>query len=196
MKNLIPVVVVLLLLGVGGYVFMNSQKAKPVTMEKKTSGSTQQEGNVFTSIRDALAKSLSLKCEYPNPDGKGGKVTSYIKNGAVRVMNMGMNTEGYGHAIMKDSKMWIWSEGKNEGMMLTLNKPEAEKAAAEKKEDQSEQVLEEMEKYKNSCKTEVVADSLFTPPANVRFADLEGMMKKAGSDMMKQIPTGMMQPEQ
>lgn len=191
MNKLVPVVVVLLLLGVGGYFVMNSQKSKPVVTEQKTAGSKTQGGNIFTSIKDALSKSLSLKCEYPNPSGKG-TVTSYIKNGAVRVSSMGMGEEGYGSAIMKDNKMWIWSEGKNEGMMLTLNKPEAEKAVAEKKEDQSEKVLAEMEKYKNSCKTEVVADSLFTPPSNVKFTDLEGIMKKATGDMMKQVPTGMM----
>ena len=193
MKNLVPIVIVLLLLGVGGYFVLSSQKAKPPMMEQKTAGTTQQGGNVFTSIKDALSKSLSLKCEYPNPSGKGGMVTNYIKNGAVRVMNMGMDTEGYGHAIMKDSKMWIWSEGKNEGIMFALNKPEVEKAAPVKKEDQSEKVLEEMEKYKDSCKTEVVADSLFTPPANVKFTDLENMMKGVGEEMMKKVPTGMMQ---
>ena len=80
MKNLVPIVIVLLLLGVGGYFVLSSQKAKPPMMEQKTAGTTQQGGNVFTSIKDAISKSLSLKCEYPNPSGKGGIVTNYIKN--------------------------------------------------------------------------------------------------------------------
>lgn len=187
MKNLVPVIVILLLLGFSGYYFMNSQKAKSPMMEQKTTGTTRQGGNIFTSIKDALSKSISLKCEYPNPDGKG-TVTSYIKNGAVRVMSMMMGPKGNGSAIMKENKMWIWDDIKKEGMMITLDTSKMVKPSggASPSSDQREKVLAEMEKYKNYCKTEMVADSLFTPPADVKFTDLQNMMKNF------KIPSGVM----
>lgn len=188
MKNLVPVVVILLLLGVGGYYFMNSQKAKPPVVEEKTAGTVEQGGNVFTSIKDALSRSLSLKCEYPNPDGKGGTVTSYIKNGAVRVMSIAMGTQGNGSAIMKDNKMWIWDDVKKTGMMLSFDPSKVVKptGGTASNDDQSAKVLADLEKYKNYCKTEVVGDSLFTPPTDVKFTDLESMMKGF------KVPSGVM----
>lgn len=193
MNKLIPVVVVLLLLGVGGYLFMSSQKAKPPAIEQKTTattqGTTQQGGNIFTSIQDALSKSISLKCDYPDPNGKG-TITSYIKNGAVRVMSIAMGSQGNGSAIMKDNKMWIWDDVKKTGMMLTLNKPTGTNPSGVPQQDQREKVLADMEKYKNYCKTEVVADSLFIPPTDVQFTDLQNIMQNAGQGI-KGVPTGM-----
>ncbi len=186
MKNLIPVVAILLLLGVGGYYFMTTKNAKPPVIEQKAGGEAkvaqQQGGNILTSIKDALSKSISLKCDYPDPVTKAN-ITSYIKNGAVRVTNMTMGKEGTGDAIMKDNKMWIWSTGNKQGMMLTLNTKSA--TGGVPTGNQSEQVLAEMEKYKNYCKTEVVSDSLFTPPTDVNFSDLQNLFKNAG------IPSGM-----
>lgn len=195
MKNLVPVVIILLLLGVGGYLFMNSQKTKPSTTVT-TQGTTQQGGNIFTSIQDALSKSLSLKCDYPNPDGKGGTVTSYIKNGAVRVSSIAMGTEGNGSVIMKDNKMWIWDDVKKTGMTLTLDTSKLTPGAgAASNDDQKAKVLAEMEKYKNYCKTEVVADSLFTPPADIKFTDLQNLMK-GYTVPSGVIPSGVVIPSQ
>lgn len=193
MKNLVPVLVILLLLGVGGYYFMNSQKSKPPAVEQKAAGSREQGSNIFSSIKDALSKSVSLKCDYPDPSGKG-TITSYIKNGAVRMSSINMGPQGNGSAIMKDNKMWIWDDTKKEGMVLTLNPPEADKTnKSAPKEDQREKVLAEMEKYKSYCKTEVVSDSLFTPPAGVKFTDLENIMKQVPS---VNVPTQAEEPNQ
>ena len=81
-EKIVPVLVVLLILGVGGYFYMSSKGALPkasIGTDSNNSGS-----NVFTSIKDALSKSLSLKCVYK--DEKGTQTTTYIKGGAVRVM--------------------------------------------------------------------------------------------------------------
>jgi hypothetical protein len=67
-------------------------------------------------------------------------------------------------------------------------------------EAQGEKVLAEMEKYKSYCKVETVSDSLFTPPADVKFTDLESMMKgfKVPSGVMPSIviPSGAMMQEE
>lgn len=198
MKNVVPVIIILLLLGVGGYYLMSKKSVnQPPVMEKTTGVTPEQGGNIFSSIKDALSKSLSLKCDYPNPDGKGGTVTSYIKNGAVRVASIAMGTQGNGSAIMKDNKMWIWDDVKKTGMTLTLDTSKTVNPAGgvPSTDDQRSKVLAEMEKYKNYCKTEVVSDSLFTPPADVKFTDLQNLMKgyAVPSEVM---PSGVIIPTQ
>ena len=44
----------------------------------------------------------------------------------------------------------------------------------------SADTLAELEKYKDSCKPTVVADSMFVPPADVKFQDLSKMMQQSG----------------
>lgn len=80
MKNLIIGLVVLALLGGGYFYFKTSGMLSKAPAGTTTTGN----GNVFTSIKDALSKSLSLKCVYK--DEQGIETTTYIKGGAVRVM--------------------------------------------------------------------------------------------------------------
>ncbi|MFA6533305.1 MAG: hypothetical protein WCT22_04910, partial [Patescibacteria group bacterium] len=96
MKKILPVLVVLLLLGIGGYLFMNSKGTSPKT---PVTGSS----NVFNSIQDALSKSLSLKCVYK--DEQGVQTTTYIKGGAVRVLMEGIKDKAQPSTIiLKDKK--------------------------------------------------------------------------------------------
>lgn len=163
-----------LVVAIVGYLMMMK---KPPTSPTASIGASP-ETNVFSSIKNALSKSISLKCEYPNPDGQGS-VVSYIKNGAVRVGSLKTTDAGYGAAIMKDNKMWIWDDTKKEGMIVDLTE------GATNQVDQKTQALEDLEKYKSYCKPEIVADSMFTAPADVKFTDLKELMKGLPSN-----PTG------
>lgn len=190
MKNIIPVIVVILiLLGAGGYLFMNSKKAVTPTGNTVNTKVETTGGNIFTSIKDALSKSISLKCDYPDPTGKG-TITSYIKNGAVFVASMNMGTQGNGSAIIKDNKMWLWNTTTKQGMLFDLNTGNNGTPAV----NQSDKVLQEMEKYKSYCKTDVVSDSLFTPPVDVKFQDLNALMKGVDQDYLKNIPKVTVEP--
>lgn len=165
----VVVVVVLALLGFGAFKFLGS---------KGSSTGTGQSGNVFTSIKDALSKSVSLQCDYT--DETGIKTTAYIKAGAIRSDTTGKTPEESGSAIIKDKKMYFWnSQG---GFMMEFKDDKTTPSTApsnigEKPED----VMNSLEKYKESCKPAVVSDSLFTPPADVKFQDFSQLMK---------VPTG------
>src|SRR3989339_976071 len=172
MKKILPVLVVLFLLGIGGYFFMSSKGAKT--------------SNVFESIQDALSKSLSLKCVYK--DEKGVQTTTYIKGGAVRVNMEGIkDNEQPGSIILKDKKMYMWNEVSKTGFTYTIPEPVVppgtDKSPTVDNKDAS--VLAEIEKYKDSCKTEVIADSFFVPPADVKFQDMSAFTE----NLMKQVPT-------
>lgn len=168
MKNIIPVVVILILLGVGGYYFMSSGKLSTKVGSPAAPVNQQIGSSVFSSIKDALSKSMSLKCEYPDPVTKG-TVTSYIKNGAVRVGNFTLTDKNKGNAIIKNNQMWVWNEGEKTGMIISLK---TEKTQEQTEKDQQQQMLDEIEKNKQYCKVDVVADSLFNPPTDVKFTDL------------------------
>ncbi len=188
MKKILPIIVILILLGIGGYFYLSSQG--------KTMKPTDNKGNVFTSIKDALSKYLSLKCVYK--DEEGVETTSYIKGGAVRVM-MAKTTDAEqpNNFIMKDKKMYMWNDINKTGFVFEIDEPigtpvptfKVEKGLEPEKQpgvDQQESVLAQIEKYKDACKTEVIADSMFTVPNNVQFQDMNSFQEQ----IMKELPQG------
>lgn len=218
MNKLIIGVVIVLLLGAGAYYLYSRMNVSPM---KKVTDSVMKEkesaGNMFTSIKDAMGKSMSLSCDYTN-DG-GAHVKTYVKGGAVRVQTDDpKNRDGVQDVILKDSKMYMWSETTKAGFMYTIKAPESispqpsaikeESETGAQSGDKQESVLAQIEKFKDSCKAGTVADSMFTVPTDVKFQDMDAMMKQlvpsgvpstTGSadyqqyvkDMMKQYaPTG------
>lgn len=179
-KGLIIVLIILLLLG-GGYLYFNSQQAKQAVPGAASTAA----GKAFGSIKDALSKSISLKCEYP--DDKGNKVTTYIKAGAVRMMGYSSGSDGTsGQALMKDGKMYFWDDKTKEGTVISFDTEKMKEAAESvKTSNQSEDFLQGIEQYKDYCKTATVSDSLFTVPTDVKFVDLAEQMKKSGVDIEK-----------
>jgi len=163
-KNVIIGVVGLIVLGGVVAYFLKGQNAS-------TTGS-----NAFTSIKDALSKSVSLECNYSDKDGKQSK--SYIKNGAVRVdMKNSQNPDESASIIMKDKKMYSWT-AKKIGFMMDLPEEEMDnpEVAVSEGSEQKEDIISDLEKYKDACKPAVVSDNLFTPPADVKFTNLSEML--------------------
>ena len=176
-------IILLVLLGFGTwYVLVGSKptsKVTPSAVDTKTAEPTQ--ASVFTSIQDALSKSVSLKCEYTDESDK--KILTYIKAGAIRTDFQATDPKQSGSMIVKDKKMYFWN-GKT-GTLISFDieemtkgiTPTAKKSTTQNATD----VISGLEKFKDSCKPAVVADSLFVPPSDVKFTDL--------SQIMKSIPT-------
>ena len=194
MNKLIPVVLVVLLLLVGGGIYLATQTKKETPKENNTNVKNQQEGkeDVFTSIKDALSKSLSLECTYKDEDGIETK--TYVKAGAVRVdaTKAGGGDEAYSQVIFKDNKMYSWNPMTKKGIMFELKPVEVSPSAQkETGDDKGESFLADLEKYKDSCKPAVVADSLFTPPSDVSFEDFSKMMESVKTNIPQNgVPSG------
>lgn len=182
MKKIVPVLVILFLLGVGGYFYMSSKGTLPKA-PVGTANNTNK--NVFTSIKDALSQSLSLKCVYK--DEKGVQTTTYIKGGAVKVSMEGITEKDQpNNIILKDKKMYMWDEVSKTGFTFTMTDPVVTPGQeAEVKKGQDAEVLAEIEKYKDSCKTEVISDSFFSVPTDVKFQDMSAFTE----NLIKQVPT-------
>ncbi len=169
-KNILIGLVVLILVGAGaGYVVM-SKKGVPGIPASTTSG------NVFTSIKDALSKSLSLECTFTDESGRQTK--AYMKAGAVRSDFTGKTANESGSVIMKDKKIYFWNAQGGFMMEAPEETPAAGEPTTKATPGGAGDIVETMEKYKESCKPAVVADSLFTPPANITFQDFSKMMQQ------------------
>lgn len=174
MKKFLPILIVLLFLGGGGYYLYSTKLAPKV--------GTQQSGGVFGSIKDALSKSLSLQCNFTNDDGT--QIAAYMKAGAVRVDSEGKTQEQSGSYIMKDKKLYFWQKGAKEGTSMEFTEPSvtpektetAQPTESAGSQSKGDDMLAMLEKFKDKCKPAVVGDDLFTPPSNVKFTDFSKMM--------------------
>ena len=165
------IVVVVLLLGVGGYFV--TQRSSNSSMNSNGAGSSP-----FSSIQDALSKSLSLQCTFTDEDGRETK--TYIKAGAVRTDFTGTKSAESGSMIFKDKKMYTWNSETKEGFMMEVPdvKITPSQTTTSDKATNPADALAMIEKYKDSCKPATVADSLFTPPSDIKFTDFSNMMKQ------------------
>ncbi len=169
--KIIAAVVVLLIVGIGGYLFMNQNKTS--NDNQGNSSTNSNDGNVFTSIKDALSKSVSLKCEF---EEDGRKTTAYIKNGAIRSDVMGAKVEENASMIYKGDKFYVWTESPKQGFVMTINPEDMDSTDETVETGDVKGMMEAMEKYKESCVPSLPSDSLFTPPTDVTFQDMSSMI--------------------
>lgn len=140
------------------------------------------------SIQDILASNVSLKCDIADDDKKS---ITYIKNGMVRADITGKTQDENTGMIFKAGKVYFWNNVTLQG--FTMDVPEGSIDDLEDSigqgGDGADDMIDAIEKYRDQCKTAAVADSVFVPPANVKFSSMNDMMQaKPSGDAM---PSGM-----
>ena len=181
-KALIVLGVLLLLILVGGASYTRLKGSKTSSNENLSASKS-----VFESVKDALNKNLSLSCEFT--DDKGSLVKSYIKNGPVRITST-TKAEVDGsiqtsEIILKDKTMYIWDDTTKKGFIYPIEDQETSIDSGVTQETvTSESYLAMIDQYKDLCKVEVNADSLFVTPTDVSFQD----MTKFLEDLKTQMP--------
>ena len=177
----IVLVALVLLLAGGGFLFLKRGKTqKPAeiqTPQKEIETEKKNEGSVFSSIKEALEKSISLKCQYR--DKEGNLATVYFKKGMIRTD--GVNKEGQKNsAIIKDDKLWFWiPESNQKGMFISLEVLRNQKPANIQIPNK-DQIIKQAEEYKQNCQPTALSESLFEPPTNIEFDNLDEIMKSIG----------------
>lgn len=170
-KILIIVVILLLLLG-GGYWFMNLR----VTDVDPGNAKPVENSDLFTSIKDALSKNMTLVCDFTDEYGNATK--SYVKGGAVRVSMTGDGRQA-GEIIINNKKMYMWDNKKKEGFVYTIpDEPEDNQTGVTSQDIvSSESYLDMIDKYKDSCKVATVEDSYFEVPTDINFQDMSKLLE-------------------
>lgn len=179
-KIYVAAVVILLALVAAFFVFNKKEKSEINSNNKQESSKS-----IFTSVKDAMSKNITLVCEFKDESGSSTK--SYIKNGAVRVSSLGQGEQS-GEIIMKDKKMYMWDIKTKTGFVYEI--PDADATSdnsvgmTSSEVVKSESYLDMIEKNKDFCKVSAVEDSYFVIPADVNFQD----MSKFLEDLKSQVP--------
>ena len=175
-KNTLVVILVALGLLGGGYYFFSQKESK--TPNVPSGG----EDGAFSSIQDALTKSMSLVCEYT--DERGVETKTYIKNGEIRISSSGNEQVEAGEAIVKDNKMYTWSDVTKEGFLIEMEDADTDEMADDvmvaKSQGSKSDFVGAIDAYREHCKGSIVSDSHFVPPTDVKFIDFASMF----SDML------------
>lgn len=179
-KLIIAIVAVVLVAG-GGWFYWSSQKSgdsnkNQTTNSKQTKTSSKPESQTSTLSR-LLKSGRATKCTFKSQEISG---TVYIagKNRAAYQFNSTDPEIGSGGMILSENTMFIWRDKTKDGIKKTFSPEElesAKKTAGSSSESASS--VDWDKEYNFSCTSWRVNNSLFTPPSDVKFTDMQQMMQ-------------------
>lgn len=180
-KNYLIAIIFILLIGGGLYLYSTQKKPSlPKNSQPQTQNQNQPEKKenktIFNSLKEALSKSQSLKCEFTDKEGR--KVTLYLKNNWVRSNYQGVSE--IADYLYRDEKMYTWDAQKKEGVIVPINLDQTQKETKANDEKKDNDYIEQYEEYKNFCQIENVSDSVFSPPDDVNFQDMSNLQQMMG----------------
>lgn len=114
----------------------------------------------IASIKSALSDAQEIACDYVDSDGLTTK--TYTKAGMLRSDFSDAKPEDAGSVLIRDGKTYVWWTKDKEGFFA---------ASADDNSKQKDQLVNDMEKYKKTCKPAVVPDNLFILPTDIHFRD-------------------------
>ncbi len=176
-KNLIYIavaVIVLLLIGVGGFFLMNRNSASTpnqqvVTNPQKTvTPAPTQNAPVMKTLKDLLLANIAQKCTFQDSSGSANiSGSSYIAGGKVRsdFTSNSAGTAVSGHMIVDGKTSYVWMDGQTTGFKMSFD------PASTSSTTNSQQGVDANKAMNYNCSPWSVDSSLFTPPAAVKFTD-------------------------
>ncbi|MBM3205926.1 hypothetical protein FJZ41_03720 [Candidatus Shapirobacteria bacterium] len=170
MKKGLPLIIILVIIVaalVGWFVW---GKGKQAPSGEKTQPEVTQ-GESFTGkIKDAFLRNVPLKCTYQVDDKNFG--SAWLKN---KKYYGEVSTNGrVAYVIMVDNCMWTWSKEQPQGIKNCFEPQESEDIWADFEESQQTANVD----YR--CGPAIVDDSLFNPPAEVKFMDVGQLIQNLG----------------
>lgn len=149
-----------------------------------TAASSSGDESFAGSLANAMKLGKSFKCTATSNEGTS---EVYVKGNKVRTES----TISPFIAIMDENKcMWMWENGKSQGTKLCV--PEEQKTPAQSSTPAPQgQVKTDMNV---ECKATSISDSMFVPPSNVQFTDLQETLNQAMSSVPT-VPSGADVPE-
>jgi hypothetical protein len=178
MKKTLPIIIIAAVVLLLGFYLMANRG-----MKNKSTSTTEQEQaqNVerktfVGSLKEAVSFGIALKCTY---EVEGNQYEGYIKGENYRG-EMASAEGQIAHVIVKDNCMWTWEEGATEGVKTCYDDVEAmETDETMMEEEESSSVWDQSQGsgISYTCTQSAVNDSMFEPPTEVTFMDLNTMME-------------------
>lgn len=189
MKKLLPIILVVFAIGVGGYLYM--QRSKTSVMDQggttgqeetgETGGTAETEtggeeagGDKETytgTLKKMVDLGVPLKCTYTQEGGFSG--TTWVKG---KKFYTEVEAEGQsGKIIFKDDCMWNWSEGQEQGIKMCFDPEEADDMFSGEADTGQTNLPTDVD---FNCKPAVFTDAKFNPPNDIEFMDMDQMMQQ------------------
>lgn len=151
MKKILPVIVILLIVGVGAYVFLTRGGANISQISQEAFSG---------SLKLAVEKGIPMKCSYKTDENSFG--TGYIKgkNYAADVTINGQKTK----VLLIDNCMYTWNE--------SIKEAQGAKICFEPTGDKSIWDQQDTSGTNYNCSPTVVSDSIFKVPTDIKFMDV------------------------
>lgn len=185
MKKIIPFIFIVLLVAGGFYFYSSTKKEKTSLGEKAKEVIEEKKQEAKERIKDLINKNISLKCTY---DIDGTKVTTYIKGGNKIRTVVETKEGGVNESIFANNKIYSWDQKRKEGMVMSVDLIKRQQDKTINVENPQKQI-EDMEKFKADCRKENFSDSIFNPPADVKFQDFDKLqqMMQQGSFQIPEV---------
>jgi len=187
MKNLPLIIgaIVILALGVGGYMYMQNGSASGSTDEKKMMGTGNGPSSGMMSIKDLLTQGGNQMCTFSSSGENGmSEGTTYVSGQNIRTDFSGTSADGQtyeGHSIMDGTYMYTWTSPQEPGFKIAMDQDyetmmeEAEEYQAEETTTNNQVDINEKLDYK--CSAWNGDSAMFVPPADVEFTDFSEQIK-------------------
>lgn len=167
------IVVVLLLLGVGGYMLFGNKSARDTAPQ--TSPTSEQNQPVMggaKSLKELLAGGQPQTCTFSDAETQG---SVFVGGGKIRgdFTNLVNGTQTGSHMISDGQMFYMWTDGQTQGFKMEFTPSEATPGAETKMPKDS---FDPDKKVDYNCSGWTVDQSKFALPANVKFTDTKEMM--------------------
>lgn len=164
-KILVGISIMVFIATLGGLFFIlkNRRPVVPQTVKKTP---------VKTELEQMMNKISGLFCSYT--DKKGQLVEAYLKKDKIR-LNGSKLFNGSGSLIMKEGKLWIWSNASKEGFIFNTALLDNTGLLGGETGAFGE-VIKDVDNYRKTCVPKAVEDSNYTVPPDANFKDLSPMI--------------------
>jgi len=142
----------------------------------KKPGTSSLKSKAFSgTLKAAVQLGVPMKCKY---QVNGMEYEGHVKGKKWRG-KMKYPDGRQGEVIMKDNCMWSWSDNDKQGITMCFEPTEDDQDMWDQPEGATAPDID------YNCSPTVITDAMFTPPSDINFSDLEGLMNP---NMPQNIP--------
>lgn len=184
-KNIVIALTVIVLLLIGGGVFlMNRQSSSPASDQSTLSPQSPQNTTTATqttSLKNLMASKGSQQCTF-NDTEMGSSGTMYISGNKMRgdFSSTIDNRTTTSHMISEGENAYVWMDDQKSGFKVSLKSMEGLNAKVNTNAPQAVDINKQMD---YQCSTWTVDASLFAAPTDVQFQDMSAMVENTGTTM-------------